>query len=222
MSRLALLFDLDGTLIDTDHLHFAAFSAVLTEANGGVLTLADYKTLVMGRPNVEIAAHFFPGDPRAEALIDAKEEKFRASLAATAPTVPGVHALLDWADAAGAATAVVTNAPRLNAVAMLEAAGLAARLTEVVIGEECARAKPDPLPYREAMRRLGVTPSRSVAFEDSRSGLRAARGSGAHVFGLTTGLPPEDLLQAGAHQTIPDFTDPSLWAVLHALKARVA
>ena len=71
---------------------------------------------------------------------------------------------------------------------MLAAAGLAHRLPTLVIGDECERAKPDPAPYRAAMAALGATPSRSVAFEDSRSGLRAARAAGAHVFGMTTGL----------------------------------
>jgi beta-phosphoglucomutase len=126
--------------------------------------------------------------------------------------VAGIHALLDWAAEAGAGTAVVTNAPRENARAMLAAAGLAGRLTELVIGDECPRAKPDPFPYQEAMRRLGVTPAASLAFEDSRSGLRAARGSGARVFGVTTALPAAELLQAGAHDTIADYTDPRFGA----------
>ena len=105
---------------------------------------------------------------------------------------------------------------------MLAAASLAHRLPTVVIGDECARPKPDPEPYRAAMRALGVTPSRSVAFEDSRSGIRAARDAGAFVFGMTTGLAPEALAAAGAHAAIADFTDPALWAHLTDLKARVA
>jgi beta-phosphoglucomutase len=72
------------------------------------------------------------------------------------------------------------------------------------------------------MAALGATPSRSLAFEDSRSGLRAARAAGAHVFGVTTGLAPDELLQAGAHQTIADFTDPVLWTRLDQLRTRVA
>ncbi len=222
MTRLALLFDLDGTLVDTDRLHHAAYCAVLAETDRPPLSLADYKARVMGHANVDIATHLFPDEPHPEALIERKEARFRASLAAAVPPVAGVHALLDWAAAEGAGTAVVTNAPRANAEAMLAVAGLADRLTELVIGDECARPKPDPLPYREAMRRLGASPARSVAFEDSRAGLRAARGSGAHVFGLTTGLPASELLQAGAHQAIPDFTDPALWVALQSLKARVA
>ena len=63
----------------------------------------------------------------------------------------------------------------------------------------------DDLRQTKAMRRLGVTPSLSFAFEDSPSGLRAARASGAHVFGLTSSLTPEELRQAGAHEAIADF-----------------
>lgn len=219
---LALLFDLDGTLVDTDRLHHAAFCAVLAETGRPPISMADYKLRIMGHPNAEIAGWLFPGDPEAQARVDRKEDLFRDALAARIDPVPGALALLDWAEATGARAAVVTNAPRRNAVAMLEAAGLDARLTELVIGEECARPKPDPLPYQEAMRRLGATPSRAVAFEDSRSGIRAARGAGALVFGLTTGLSADELLQAGARHAIPDFTAPALWAALETLKAGAA
>ena len=220
MTRLALLFDLDGTLVDTDHLHHAAFAAILAK-RGEDLSLADYRTHIMGQPNHAIIGRYFPGED-GPAIADRKEAMFRASLATSVVPVAGVDALLDWAAAHGAGTAVVTNAPRENAAAMLAAAGLAGRLGEIVIGDECARPKPDPAPYQEAMRRLGTTPSRAVAFEDSRSGLRAARGSGAHVFGVATGLAPDDLTAAGAHQVIADFTDPALWAHLETMRARVA
>ena len=178
MTGHALLFDLDGTLVDTDLLHHAAFVTLLAE-RGETLSLPDYKTHVMGKSNAEIQDRYFATETEADgrALLDRKEALFRDSLAATVAPVAGVHALLDWAERTGTATAVVTNAPRANATAMLAAAGLADRLPLVVIGEECTRPKPDPAPYREAMRRLGVTPSRSIAFEDSPSGLRAARGA---------------------------------------------
>jgi beta-phosphoglucomutase len=216
---LALLFDLDGTLVDTDHLHHGAFATILAE-RGRELSLADYRAHIMGHPNEAILARFFPGEDMA--VLDRKEAMFRDSLAASVEPVKGIHALLDWAERVGAGCAVVTNAPRDNAVAMLAATSLAHRLPTVVIGDECARPKPDPAPYQAAMAALGATPSRSVAFEDSRSGLRAARSAGARVFGLTTGLSADELREAGAHATIADFTDPSLWAFLHQLGSRVA
>jgi HAD superfamily hydrolase (TIGR01509 family) len=174
----------------------------------------------MGHPNDAILASFVPGE--ALAVLDRKEAMFRDSLAASVQPVAGVHALLDWAEASDAGCAFVTNAPRDNAVAMLAAAGLAHRLATLIIGDECARPKPDPDPYQAAMRALGTTPSHAVAFEDSRSGLRAARSAGAHVFGLTTGLDRAALLAAGAHDTIADFTASALWTHLETLKARAA
>jgi HAD superfamily hydrolase (TIGR01509 family) len=219
MSRTALLFDLDGTLVDTDHLHHAAFAAIMAE-RGRELSVEEYKAEIMGKPNAAILERYFPGEDIA--LLDRKEAMFRDCLPVRVEPVAGIHALLDWAEANGTGCAVVTNAPRDNAVAMLAAAGLAERLPTLIIGDECERPKPDPAPYRAGMAALGATPSRSNAFEDSRSGLRSARSAGAHVFGLTTGLAHEDLLQAGAHETIADFADPGLWSRLEALKARVA
>ncbi|MFT3972585.1 MAG: HAD-IA family hydrolase [Amaricoccus sp.] len=216
MTRAALLFDLDGTLVDTDHLHHGAFSTILGE-RGRSLSVEEYRTHIMGHPNDAILARYFPGEDMA--VLDRKEAMFRDSLAASVDPIPGIHALLDWAEAQDAGVAVVTNAPRDNAAAMLAATSLAHRLPTVILGDECTRAKPYPDPYQEAMRRLGVTPSRSVAFEDSRSGLRAARASGAHVFGITTGLTRAELIEAGADESIPDFTAAALWAYLETLTA---
>ncbi len=219
MTRAALLFDLDGTLVDTDLLHHAAYATILAE-RGRALSLEEYRSDIMGQPNAAILARFFPGeDP---AVVERKEAMFRASLAASVAPVAGVHAVLDWAEATGTGCAVVTNAPRANAEAMLTAAGLAARLPLLVIGDECAAPKPDPAPYRAAMAALGATPARAAAFEDSRSGLRSARGAGAHVFGITTGLAAAAVLQAGAHEAIADFTDPALWRWLDRAGDRVA
>ena len=61
---LALLFDLDGTLVDTDHLHHGAFRAILAE-RGRALSLADYRAHIMGHPNDAILARFFPGEDMA-------------------------------------------------------------------------------------------------------------------------------------------------------------
>jgi HAD superfamily hydrolase (TIGR01509 family) len=220
--RLGLLFDLDGTLVDSDHLHVAAYAALLAE-RGQALSVADYRTHIMGNANDAIMAHFFPGeDAHHSAITDRKEAMFRASLAVRVEPVAGIRTLLDWAETEGAGVAVVTNAPRENAEAMLAASGLAARFDVLIIGNECQRPKPDTAPYQAAMAALGVTPSRAIAFEDSRSGLRAARDSGARVFGLTTGLTAGELLQAGAHAAIADYTDPALWAHLESRKASTA
>lgn len=214
MTRIALLFDLDGTLVDSDPLHHAAFADLLAE-RGRELTIEEYRSSIMGLHNPDLLERMFPGEDIS--ILDRKEAMFRERLADSVDPIPGIHELLDWAEAQDAGVAVVTNAPRDNAAAMLAATSLTHRLPTVILGDECARAKPYPDPYQEAMRRLGVTPSRSVAFEDSRSGLRAARASGAHVFGIMSGLTRDELTGAGAHEAIPDFTAPALWAYLETL-----
>lgn len=216
MTRIALLFDLDGTLVDSDPLHHAAFADLLAE-RGRELTVEEYRSSIMGLHNPDLLERMFPGEDMS--VLDRKEAMFRERLADNVDPIPGIHALLDWAESQDAGVAVVTNAPRDNAAAMLAATSLAHRLPTVILGDECARAKPYPDPYQEAMRRLGVTPSRAIAFEDSRSGLRAARDSGAHVFGITTGLTRDELLAAGAHEAIADFTAPALWDYLKTLTA---
>ncbi|SLN27867.1 Fructose-1-phosphate phosphatase YqaB [Roseivivax jejudonensis] len=204
----ALLFDLDGTLLHSDPLHVAVFIELYAE-RGRHIDQTYYLKQIHGRQNAEIFSRDFPQeDP--QALSEEKEARFRARLPARVDPMPGLGALLDRAEAAGARMAVVTNAPRANALAMLGAIGATDRFEALVVGDECARAKPDPTPYRVAMETLGVRPEDAMAFEDSPSGLRAARGASAFVVGLRSSLPHDRLIEAGAHASISDFSDPAL------------
>jgi HAD superfamily hydrolase (TIGR01509 family) len=212
--KTALLFDLDGTLVDTDALHLTAFQSVLA-AHGINLTKTEYVEKIMGSSNALIGAAFLPHLPPAEreAILATKEAAFRDMLGALEPA-SGVAALLDYAEAEGLRCAVVTNAPRANATVVLKALGLAGRLPIQIIGSELARAKPDPLPYLTALERTGAVASRSVAFEDSLSGLRAAVGAGLAVVGLTTTLDETTLLRAGATLAVADFTDRRIFELI--------
>ena len=213
----ALLFDLDGTLCDTDHLHFEAYRILLQDFARSI-TLEHYKARIMGQTNDTIMREMFPDLPseRHDALADRKEELFRAQIATLTPT-PGAVALLDWADAHDVPYAVVTNAPRENAAMMLGGLGLDRRMSVVVLGGELERGKPDPLPYQTGLEKLGASATRAVAFEDSLPGIRSASGAGIVTFGLRTGHPDAALLSAGATAAIDDFTDAGLWQRLEAL-----
>jgi beta-phosphoglucomutase len=208
----ALLFDLDGTLIFSDPLHRAVFAEVL--APWGVdLTEAVYARHVHGRLNADIFADLAPGgDP--VALGDAKEAEFRRRLGGQADPLPGAPAFLDWAAAAGIPCAVVTNAPRANAAAMLAAIGLADRFPVVIAEGDAAAAKPDPAPYLLAAARLGVAPGACVVFEDSPAGIRAGLAAGARVVGLATSLPAAQLSALGAWLAITDYTDERLAGII--------
>ena len=221
-ANLCLLFDLDGTLTDSDHLHLAAFNALLGEF-GRSITKADYTQNIMGADNASICRYLFPDMPLAESLklADRKEAVFRDMLSGLKPTA-GLAALLDWAGARALPMAIVTNAPRANAELMIAALGLQARIPALVIGPELAHAKPHPLPYLTGLERLGGQASRALAFEDSRSGLQAAIAAGITTIGLTTGLASGDILGAGAALAIADFTDTRLWALLESMNALAA
>ncbi len=208
-----LLFDLDGTLLDSDLLHEAVFHELMTQR--GVPMEDDfYQRHVHGRLNVDIFAEFLPEEPDPQALSEAKEAAFRARLPNPYPSTPGAAALLDRADAAGWKRAVVTNAMRLNAEAMLAAIGLRDRFEVLVIGEECPCGKPDPYPYAEAMRLLGAAPDDCIAFEDSPSGVTSAVAAGVRTIGIRSSLSDAALRDVGAYMTIQDFTDPALTALL--------
>ncbi|MEZ5722777.1 MAG: HAD family phosphatase [Paracoccaceae bacterium] len=211
----ALLFDLDGTMLVSDPIHEDVFRELWAEF-GLPTPPGFYLAGIHGRQNQDIFAEFLPDAPDILALHERKEAMFRDRLPRPYPAMPGVVELVRRAVAEGWPRAIVTNAMRKNADAMLEAIGLRDAFDCIVIGEECTRAKPAPDPYLEAMRQLGVTPEDSIAFEDSPAGLRAAAASGAYTFGIRSALDDAALRAAGAHQTLADFTDPALSAYLTA------
>jgi HAD superfamily hydrolase (TIGR01509 family) len=216
-----LLFDLDGTLVETDPTHLAAFNDILTGNGQPPVDLHYYNTHIIGFPNAVIFASLFPalGEVDHRRLADEKEALFRARAGGLHPA-RGLVALLDWADAHDVPVAVVTNAPRANADLMLGALGLVERFRHVVIGDELPFAKPHPLPYLTGAQRLGVDIARTVAFEDSRSGIRAAVAAGLTTVGMATSLAPEALREAGAHLAAPDFADPALLALVRSTTGR--
>jgi HAD superfamily hydrolase (TIGR01509 family) len=206
----SLLFDLDGTLVDTDQAHFSAFGEVFAPY-GVAIDWDTYRTKIMGAHNEAITTEFLGHVPASErrAIMERKEALYRDRLDVL-EALPGLAALLHLADEAGIRCAVVTNAPRLNADMVLGALKLADRFATVVIGGELPSTKPHPLPYLEGLRRLGADPSASIAFEDSRSGVTSAHAAGLAVVGMTTSLDAATLHSLGASIAVKDFTDPAV------------
>lgn len=210
----ALLFDLDGTLVDSDAQHMAAFQRVFAP-HGVVLDQAVYNASIHGASNDLIGEIFLShlSRERRLAILEEKEAVYRAGLCAVEP-IAGAGALLDFADGHRLGRAVVTNAPRANAEAVLAALGFERRLPILVIGSELSRSKPDPLPYLRALELTGSVASHSVAFEDSEPGIRAARAAGLAVVGLTSSLDAAALIQAGASFAVSDFTDARIFTLI--------
>ncbi len=211
----ALLFDLDGTLLDSDPLHIEVFADLL-RPRGIRVDRPYYLKHIHGRLNVDVFAELMPdADPHEMDLT--KEAEFRRRLAQRkVPPARGLVALLDRARTEGTPCAVITNAPRINARAMLDAIGLRDRFAPVISSDDIAPGKPDPAPYLAGAAAHGVPARACIAFEDSPSGLQAARTAGCTVVGLSSSLDAAALKAHGAHLAIDDFTDPALADLLDA------
>ncbi len=207
----AVLFDLDGTMANTDPLHFQIFKQMLGE-QGITIDEAFYGDRINGRTNQAILSDLLPQFSQADILNFSreKEQRFRNLAKTQLQPMPGLLTLLTWIEQQHLPTAVVTNAPRLNAEFMLEGLGLTDRFEFVVLGEDLPLAKPDPLPYQTAVEKLGVEPATTIVFEDSPSGIRSAVGAGIPTVGMTSSHDADALIALGVEMAIADFTDPKL------------
>ena len=216
-SGKALLFDIDGTLADTDALHVQAFNHVFGP-RGHVFDRERASKELMGFSTASISERFLPDEPpeRQAAIMAEKETEFRKLVSGKIQPVPGLMTLLARADRAGIPMVAVTNAPRLNAEMLLAGLGIMHRFKAVVIGDELPHGKPHPLPYLEGLRAANAAPDRSVAFEDSRSGVKSACAAGIATIGIRTSLGHADLVEAGSRMTASTFEDPELMKLVAA------
>jgi HAD superfamily hydrolase (TIGR01509 family) len=210
----AILFDLDGTLADTDSIHFAVWQDILVRYDLDI-DRSFYRQRISGRTNSKIIKDIIPQLTLEDAwkLATEKEETYRRLANCLLPT-PGLDRLITLTDRANLKRAVVTNAPEDNAIFMLKTLRLMDAFPTVIMAKDAPPGKPDPAPYELALSRLMVKSQRAIAFEDSAAGIRSANDAGIYTIGITSSHPAEDLLTAGASMTIEDFNDEQLWELL--------
>jgi HAD superfamily hydrolase (TIGR01509 family) len=179
----ALLFDLDGTLVDTAEANYAAYSAALGEV-GIDVSRAAFARAATGRHWRD----FLPalvGDALADvAAIAARKRQLYPAMASRTTVNRRLHGLALQARSRRA-LALVTTASRASATAVLAAHELAALFEVVITGDDVDRPKPAPDPYLLAAARLGLSPAQCLAFEDSDAGVASARSAGMRVRRIT-------------------------------------
>jgi beta-phosphoglucomutase len=204
----AVLFDLDGTLVDNMPFHVAAWIET-GRLLGRELTREEIQRDFAGRKNEEliplVAGKPVPAEEIAR-LADQKEARYRELYAPHLRLLDGVDTFLKRLAERGIAAGIASAAPRKNREFVLNGLGLAARMGAVVGAEEVQRGKPAPDLFLEAARRLGCDPRATLVFEDAVLGVQAARAAGMSVCGVTTAEPSEVLLAAGAEHAVRDFT----------------
>ena len=195
----AVLWDMDGTLVDTEPFWIRA-ETELVAAHGGTWTTADAHALV-GLDLLDSAAYLrrVGGvDMAPAAIVELMMERVVEQMAASPPWRPGALDLLAALRREGIPSVLVTMSWRrlLGAVVDLRPAG---SFAATVAGDEVERGKPHPEPYLAAADLLGVEPARCVAIEDSPTGARSARAAGCAVLGVphVVEIPP-DLVDAVA------------------------
>lgn len=208
MPTRAVIFDMDGVLVDSGAHHRAAWRALLAEL--GVPAPAEFWRRTIGRPSEE-AVPLLLGRalPPAEArrLARRKQEHYTLAARAGLPAIAGAPAFVRGLAHHGVPRGVATSARRVDADRLLAALALRGLFDVVVTAEDVRLGKPEPEVYVRAAAGLGVEPAACVVFEDAPVGIQAARRAGMRAIGVTSSSTAEELMAAGAERTIPDFEE---------------
>lgn len=196
-SSIAVLFDLDGVLVDSRRHHVSAWDQLAREQELAVEP--GYFTRTFGLRNDAIIGGLVPGisSARLEQLARRKEELFREHARNDLALLPGVDSLLARLQAEHVPAAVVTSTPRQNLDMILDELRIRGRFQALVAEEDAAKGKPDPEGFLVAASRLRIEPSWCVVIEDAPAGLRAAKAAAMRAIGVTTTHPAADLGDAG-------------------------
>jgi beta-phosphoglucomutase len=206
--RWAVIWDVDGTLVDTAELHFHAWAALAREL-GKPFTRGDFAG-TFGWRNPEIIPKLFGAGYAAgevAALGDRKEALYRAEAGKGVALLPGARNLLVSVHDAGGWQGIGSSAPRANLDLILKLTGTESLFGAVIAMEDTARGKPDPEVFLLAARRLEVPPGRCVVLEDAPVGVQAAKAGGMRAIGVSfVGHHPAERLQAaGADMVVPSL-----------------
>jgi beta-phosphoglucomutase len=199
----AVLWDLDGTLVDSAEQHWQAWRDTLEAAGLGVTPEQFRETF--GQRNDAILSQWLgagvPADRR-RTIGDAKEARYRDLVAGGGLTpLPGAGEWVRRLARAGWRQAVASSAPRRNVEVVVAALGIAEHFGALVAAEDVTHGKPAPDVFLAAAGRLGVPPARCVVVEDAPAGIEAARRAGMASIGVgPAGFAPADVVVASLEE----------------------
>ncbi len=212
MSHSAVVFDLDGTLVDTlPDLH-AAVRALLGESGLDTPSAAEVRTMIGDGARSLVERSLAWADAPVDAAgLDAAFQRF-LEIYGTAPCeasrlYANVEATLTALGAAGVRLGVCTNKPQAPSEAILEGLGIDRFFAAVVGGDAVPRRKPDPAHILDVLGRLGATPEASVMVGDSHNDLAAARAAGVRCVLVDYGYTVVPAMELGADRVIADFAE---------------
>src|SRR6266480_6973629 len=206
----AILWDMDGVLVNSMEYHYQAYREVLSEF-GRDLSREEYLGSLIGLRNYVILRHLLGDLPQEEIerLMAAKEAAFRRRVAGNVEPLPGAAELVRRAHEAGLKQAIVSSTPCENIELVVNSLGLRSLFATLVGEEDAEHGKPDPEGFLVAAERLSVPPSDCVVIEDAPEGIVGGKAAGTRCIGVTTTRPPEKLAQADL--VVSSLEDGRVW-----------
>jgi beta-phosphoglucomutase len=203
----ALLFDLDGTLVDSEHFHYNVWNEILAESDVQ-LEYADFLKNFAGIPlpgNAKRLKELYEIEAPLEVLISKKEDLTNERLTtSTIELMPYVEETLDFFLAKGIAMALVTASKRADVDELFRKNGLNKYFNLLVTRSDVTRSKPDPESYNMAVKGIGFQKSECLVFEDTVNGLLAAKNAELTCFAIQSDKESHAKL-AGADKVFTDF-----------------
>jgi HAD superfamily hydrolase (TIGR01509 family) len=212
-NTFVFLFDLDGTLVNTDHIYFEVWKTILQTYNID-LTYELFKKYIHGNSDNKVVQMLIPS-AELQLISELKDRLFIESIN-NIQIIDGTIKFLELIKSLGYHISIVTNCNRSVGEKIIEYCKFDKYIDYITIGSECAKAKPYPEPYIETMTRYNISSNQVVIFEDSKSGLLSGRLANPHcLIGITTNYNSEELISNGANITIQDFTSVDLNEILY-------
>lgn len=197
------IFDHDGVLVDTLELHQQAWLDLGRRTGLGLTAEFIHETFGMTNPCI---FRLLLGDAISDAEMarysELKEECYRSRAKGRIALIDGVREVLDALTAAGSRLAIGSSGVRENLDLTVRECGLEGRFAAIAALEDITRGKPDPQVFLLAAARSGVSPARSVVFEDAPVGIKAAKAAGMYAVGVTNSHPAGPLWDAGADEVV--------------------
>ncbi len=202
--RTAIIWDLDGTLVDTADAHFKTWKDTLNE-EGIAFEKPDFDR-TFGQNNFATLGAVLGYDPDLEfvkRIGGRKEERFREMIADYVKLTPGALNCLRRFFDLGFIQAIGSSAPMINIQKICEDKNITRYFSAIIAGDNLP-PKPDPTVFEEAAKKLGKLPVDCLVIEDSRVGIRAAKAAGMRCLAVATTIPASQLTEADI--IIPDLT----------------
>ena len=195
MIRRAVLFDLDGTVLDTAPDLLVALNCLRERRGLGPFPLAGFRARVSRGARAMLGAGLpgfvDAGEDGQGLLVNEFLDAYQARIYRDTVLFPGMDGLLDSLARQGVPLAIVTNKPEAMACELLAAMNLARRFPVVLGGDSLAERKPHPLPVRTACERLGIEPAYAWMVGDDRRDIEAGRAAGCRTAAVDWGYAPE-------------------------------